>query len=143
MNTCPQDVAKLTFYQFIKSPLGSDLMVMLCLGGQPNPAQWDVHSRWWLRQREEMDNKLKTRGDAPDWPIYVTWRAKLFMSIFLETQKIMVINITMVPLEKLIWNFTAMRNILVDLALVVEEDLVKPVTYFQKLAKMGNYNPID
>ena len=139
MNTCPADVAKLSFYQYIKSPLGGDLMLMFCLNGQPNPAQWDVHNRWWLRQREDMDAKNKMRGDAPDWPMYVTWRSKLFMSIFLETQKIMVVNITMVPLEKLIWNFTAMRNILLDLHIVVEADLEKPATYFQKLAKMGKF----
>ena len=137
INTCPMDVGKMEFFQFLKSPCGSDLMLMLLLPGQPNPDQWDIHHRWWLNAREQMDDKTGRRGDQPDWPLYVTWRSKLFMSIFLETQKIMVINITEVPLEKLIWNFTAMRNILLDLKLVHEDELKNPKNYFQKLAVMG------
>ena len=139
MNTCPTDIAKLSFYQFLKSNMGSDLTAMLCLNGQPNPSQWDNHNRWWLLQREILDDKLGRRGDAPDWPMFVWWRSKLFMSTFLDIQKYMTVNLTMVPLEKLIWDFTALRNILLELHLVAQEDLKKPVTYFQKVAVMGKY----
>ena len=69
--------------------------------------------------------------------MFVAWRAKLFMHVFLGIQKTMVINITSVPLEQLIWDFTALRNILLELRLVVEDDLEKPSNYFQKLAVMG------
>ena len=137
MDNSLQDIAKMSFFQFLRSPPGGDLMLMFLLPGQPNPDQWDIHNRWWLSAREALDDKLGRRGDAPDWPLYVTWRSKLFMSIFLETQKYIVINITEISLEKLIWNFTAMRNILIDLKLVQEEDLKSPKGYFQKLAVMG------
>ena len=132
-----QDIAKMSFFQFLRSPLGGDLMLMFLLPGQPSQDQWDIYNRWWLSAREDLDDRLGRRGDAPDWPLYATWRSKLFMSIFLETQKHMVINITEVSLEKLIWNFTAMRNILLDLKLVNEDELKSPKTYFQKVAVMG------
>ena len=112
-------------------------MTLLCLPGQPDPGQWDIHERWWITQKEVLDSKLSNRGDQPDWAMYCTWRSKLFMSFFMETQKLLVLNITATSLEKLIWNFTAMRNILIDLAIVTEADLERPVTYFQKLAVMG------
>ena len=137
MNTCPMDIAKMSFFQVVKSPLGSDLAAMLCLNGQPDPAGWDNYNRWWLLQREQLDDRLGRRGDAPDWPMFVIWRSKLFMSIFLDIQKVMTVNLTAVPLEKLVWDFTALRNILVELRLVQLEDLKKPKTYFQKIAVMG------
>ena len=136
-NRCPPDVAKMSFFQFVQSPLGADLLVMLSLSGPLNPDQWAVQERWWLDQREKMDQKLHKRGDAPDWPMYVAWRTKLFMHTYLEMQKCMVTNLTMVPIEKIIWNLTTLRNILLDLGLVFESDLEKPSTYFQKVAKMG------
>ena len=129
----------MTFFQFVQSPLGADLMAMLTLTGAQNPDQWNIHERWWLDQREKLDSKLQKRGDAPDWPLYVTWRSKLFMHTFLEMQKCMVINLTMVPIEKIIWNLVTLRNILLDLGLVFETDLEKPVTYFQKVAAMGKF----
>ena len=112
---------------------------MLSLAGPLNPDQWAVQERWWLNQREKMDDKLQRRGDAPDWPMYVAWRTKLYMHTFFETQKCMVVNLTMVPIEKIIWNLTTLRNILLDLGLVFESDLEKPATYFQKVAVMGMY----
>ena len=57
----------------------------------------------------------------------------------MKIQKVAVINVTMVPLEMLIWNFTLLRNILIELKLVAEDDLVKPTTFFQKLATIGKY----
>ena len=137
MNTCPSDLAKMEFYDFIKSPMGQDLYLMLSLPGQPDPNQWDIHLRWWLDSRESVDNKLGRRGDAPDWPVLVMWKSKVFMSIFMDVQKAVAINITMMPLEQLIWNFTALRNILADLHLVNLENLDKPTTFFQKLAVAG------
>ena len=119
--------------------MGADLWAILSLGGPLNPDKWDLHERWWLRQKGELHDKLGRRGDASDWIMYVTWRSKLFMHTFLDVQKIMVLNITMVPLEKLIWDFTMLRNILLDLKLVAVEDLAKPSTYFQRLATMGKY----
>ena len=137
MNTCPPDIASLTFFQFLKSPMGADFTVMCHLNGQPNPADWDNYNRWWLLQREQLDDKLGRRGDAPDWPRFVAWRSKLFMSTFMDIQKHMTVNLTMLSLEKIIWDLTALRNILLELHLVNPEDLKKPTTYFQKVAVMG------
>ena len=137
MDNCPPSMAKMTFYQFIKSPMGLDLWSILSLSGPLNPEKWDVYNRWWLREKEALHDKLGRRGDAHDWIMFVIWRSKLFMHTFLDVQKIMVLNITLMPLEKLIWDFTMMRNILLDLKLVCEEDLNKPNTYFQRLATMG------
>ena len=142
MNTCPPDIAKLTFYQFVKSPMGVDFAVMCHLNGQPNPGEWDNYNRWWLLQRQQLDDKLGRRGDAPDWPMFVAWRSKLFMSIFMDIQKHMTTNLTAVSLEKLIWDLTALRNILLELQLVYLEDLKKPSTYFQKVAVMGKLRKI-
>ena len=137
MNKCPGDVAKLSFFQFLKSPLGADLNCMFHLSGQPSPDQWDVHNRWWLREREDLDDRLGRRGDAPDWPMFVVWRSKLFMHVFLDLQRKMVTNLTAVPLERIIWDVTTLRNILLELKLVSQEDLKDPKTYFQKVATMG------
>ena len=135
---CPKDIAKLTFYQFVATPLGADFTTMISLSGSLNPAQWEGYENWWNRERENLDNRLKKRGDCPDWPMYVAWRSKLFMHIFFGIQKIMVINLTTTTVEQLIWDLTALRNILFDLKLVAEEDLtLKPTTYFQKVAMMG------
>ena len=130
-------MAKLSFFQFLKSPMGSDLNTMLHLPGQPDPGQWDIHNRWWLLQRENLDDRLGRRGDAPDWPMFVAWRSKLFMHTFLDLQGKMVTNLTAVPLEKIIWDLTTLRNILLELKLVNQEDLKDPKTYFQKVAVMG------
>ena len=65
-------------------------------------------------------------------------QTKMFMNIFLDVQKSLVVNISSVSVEELIWQFTALRNILFDLALVNDDDLNKPVTYFQKLAVIGS-----
>ena len=139
MNSCPPDVAKLTLFQYVKSPMGADLWSLLALNGPLNPDQWDQYDRWWLNTKETLHNKLGRRGEAPDWIMFVHWRSKLFMSAYLEIQKVAVINVTMVPLEMLIWNFTLLRNILIELKLVAEDDLVKPTTFFQKLATIGKY----
>ena len=142
MNTCPPDVAKMTFYQYIKSPMGADLWSILSLNGPLNPDQWEQFNRWWLNAKENLNNKLGRRGDTSDWLMFVNWRSKLFMHTFLDIQKIVVLNVTMLPLEKIIWDFTMLRNILLDLKLVAEDDLVKPDSYFQKLATMGKYKNI-
>ena len=72
------------------------------------------------------------------------------MNILMDIQKHMTLNLTTLALEKLIWDVTALRNILLELKLVAIEDLKKPVTYFQNVATMGkfesslkkvNYNP--
>ena len=138
--TRPMDIAKMTFYQILKSPAGADLWSMLSLNGVPNPDQWEIHNRWWLDQKQVLHNKLGRRGDAPDWATFCLWRAKLFMHIFLDVQKIMVINISMWPIEKLIWDLTALRNILLEMKLVDEDNLTKPETFFQRIAVMGKYH---
>ena len=117
--------------------MGADLWSLLSLNGPLNPDQWDQFNRWWLNAKEHLNNKLGRRGDSSDWLMFVHWRAKLFMHTFLDLQKIVVLNVTMLPLEKIIWDFTMLRNILLELKLVAEEDLAKPNTYFQKLATMG------
>ena len=137
MDACPPDMAKMTFYDFIKSLLGADLWAMLALAGPLNPDKWDVHNRWWLRQKEALQDRLGRRGDSSDWIRFVIWRSKLYMHTFLDLQKIVCINITLLPLEKIIWDFVMLRNILLELKLVAEEDLNKPNTYFQKVATMG------
>ena len=142
MATCPPDVAKMSFFQFIKSPLGVDLWSMLSLNGAPNPSDWEKHERWWQDQKQALHERLARRGDAPDWAMFCVWRAKLFMHIFLDIQKIMVINITLWPLEKLIWDLTALRNILLEMKLVDETGLDKPETYFQRIAVMGKLTVI-
>ena len=73
---CPPDMAKMSFFQFVQSPLGTDLMTMFSLAGPLNPDQWSIQERWWLDQKEKMDRKLQKRGDTPDWPMYVVWRSK-------------------------------------------------------------------
>ena len=139
MNRCPEDLAKLEFYQFVKSPLGANLHAMLLMPGQPSPDLWDQHNRWWLNAREALDNKTGKRGDSPDWPTLVIWKSRIFMSIVDEVLKVIMINPTMWPLEQYIWSFVSMRNILLDLFLVEQSQLKKPVTYFDKVAVIGKF----
>ena len=57
-NAPPQDIAKLTFYQFIQSSHGSDLLDMLCLAGQPSPEQWSNYATWWQNAKHSFDSKI-------------------------------------------------------------------------------------
>ena len=57
-NAPPQDVAKLDFYRFIKSPMGADLHEMIFLEGQPSQIQWDHLNDWWLLNKQQLDEKL-------------------------------------------------------------------------------------
>ena len=146
MERCPADIAKTQFYQFVKSPMGLDLWKMLSLNGPLNPDDWDIYHRWWLEEKQKMQDKLLRRGDCSEWPMFIVWRSQLFMHVLLEIQRNMVTNITAIPLEKLIWDFTTLRNILLEMKLVSEVDLVKKLpkpTHFQKIAVMGKFMILD
>ena len=51
-------MAKLGFYQFLKSNHGADLLDMLCIPGQPSPALWTVYLNWWGNSKQDIDGKL-------------------------------------------------------------------------------------
>ena len=52
------DMAKMGFFQFLRSEHGSDLLDMLFLAGQPTPALWAEYTTWWGNSKQELDAKL-------------------------------------------------------------------------------------
>ena len=70
----------------------------------------------------------------------VMWRSKVFMSIYMKMVVQFSTNMSTINAELLVWQLTAMRNILVELSLVKEADLEAglKITIFQKIGYAGN-----
>ena len=52
----------LTFFQFLGSGRGANLMDMLSLGGQPSPKMWNHFEEWWLTTRMAWNDKVNGRA---------------------------------------------------------------------------------
>ena len=112
---------------------------MLGIAGQPSESLWAHHENWWNNARQKWNNALKTQQDQPDWPQLVWWRSKTFMAVYMKVLTEVITNPSRPSLEGLMWDFTVMRNALLDLKLVSETDLQgKANNLFQKIAKTGN-----
>ena len=69
----------------------------------------------------------------------VQWKSKLFMEIYWQIVMQVSINPSSLNLERLIWKFTALRNIVLELYLAKEEELRNKSTIFQEIGNTGRF----
>ena len=111
------------------------------ISGQPTPALWKHYENWWCAGKTIWLDKVSPRkDDTPDWHMLVQWKSKLFMEIYWQIVMQISINPSSLNLERLIWKFTALRNIILELCLAKEEELRNKSTIFQEIGNTGIYN---
>lgn len=149
----PPDLAKESFWQFIQSTRGTELMSMLSIGGktwlgnfltqtyiklkpnlscfpltfrsgQPSPALWRHYENWWGSAKVQwLDQVSPRKDDVPDWHMKAMWLSKSFMTTYWQVMQPLCMNMSIINVELLIWKLTMLRNILVELYLVKSADL--------------------
>ena len=108
------------------------------LQGQPSEAVWLKLENWWIESKRQWDLRIKATHDQPDWALLVFWRAKTFMTTYMDIINKIAINPTSFSLEELIWKFALLRAILIEIGLVKIEELTgKNLNTLQKLANIG------
>ena len=137
---CPTDVAKLEFFQFVKSTDGRHLYDMFNVIDQPSEALWEHHSNWWTNSKTEWDSKFNPRGilDAT-WCRFVMWTSKMFMDVFTRLMSTISINPTIYNGELLLWEVTLLKNLVLDLKLATKIDSENPKTWFQRIVALRKY----
>ena len=78
----PKDLAQMSFFEFLKSPMGHALYQMLSLDTQPEQEDWETHKQWWDDNLKKLQTKLNKRGVFDEYHEFVAWRTQLFMSKF-------------------------------------------------------------
>ena len=79
---------------------------------------------------------MKITDPMPDWAMLVMWRSKLFMTTYMEIIGLVSTNLTVTSVEALIWKFNLLKNILIELKLITEDDKNKPLSIFQRISKI-------
>ena len=72
----------MSFYEFLKSPMGHALYQMLSLDTQPGQEDWETHKQWWDDNVKKLQTKLNKRGVFDEYHEFVAWRTQLFMNKF-------------------------------------------------------------
>ena len=75
-------MAKMSFFEFLRSPMGVDLYRMLSLEYQPGPDDWERHAIWWNDCHERLRIELNKRGAFEEYHEFVAWRSQLFMNTY-------------------------------------------------------------
>ena len=133
----PPDLAKVEFFQFVKSNDGKDLYDMFNIIDQPTEGLWNHYNNWWTTHKEEWDAKYNPRGILDtSWARFVTWTSKAFMKVFMDVLMIMTTNPSLMNGEQLLWYTILMKNFILDLKLATKEDSVVPKTWFQKMVAL-------
>ena len=133
----PPDLAKIEFFQFIKSNDGKDLYDIFNIIDQPTEALWNHYCNWWTTNKEVWDNKYNPRGTLDtSWARFVTWTSKAFMKVFMDTLMIMTVNPSLMNGEQLLWYTVLMKNCILELKLTTTEDAVGQKTWFQKMVML-------
>ena len=129
----------MTFYQFLESNRGAQLLEIFHLGGQPNPAQWDHHERNWIQSKQDWDDKLKSDPQSPEFHSRMMFKSKSFMAEYWRIVNIIITNPFVLTQEELLWSFQLLCQQLLDMNLVKQEDLKlklkkSSMTFLQKFA---------
>ena len=93
-----------TFYQFVASNRGAELVEILSLGGQPTPQLWEHYDNWWLNSRQQWIDSEKLTENAPDWALRVMWKSKSFMACYWNLVNQLVTNPFQLTLEQILWS---------------------------------------
>ena len=134
---CPQDQAKMEFFQFIKSPDGKDLFDIFNIFDQPSESLWEHYSNWWTSNKIDWDNQFNPRATLDNsWIRFVVWSSKMFMTVFMTVFMKVSLNPSLLNGEELIWYATMLKNIVLDLKLATKLDSVDPKTWFQRVVKL-------
>ena len=78
-DSCPKDLAQMSFFEFLQSPMGASLYQMLSLDMQPGQDDWTMHKQWWDNNHQKLQVKLNKRGVFDEYHEFVAWRSQLFM----------------------------------------------------------------
>ena len=133
----PPDLAKVEFFQYIKSNDGKDLYDMFNVVDQPTEGLWQHYLNWWTTNKIDWDNQFNPRGILDtSWARFVTWSTKAFMKVFMDILMTMTMNPSLMNGEQLLWMTTILKNIILDLKLATLVDSVHPKTWFQKVVAL-------
>lgn len=83
-DSSPRDLAQLSFFEFVKSPMGFGLFQILSLDMSPGQDDWETHKQWWDTNYEKLQLKLNKRGVYDEYHEFVAWRSQLFMNKYWE-----------------------------------------------------------
>ena len=99
----------MTFYQFIASSRGAQLMEILMLGGMPTPQVWSHYDNWWITTRagESVDGD----DNSPTWITSIMWKSKLFMSNYWSLANKLVSNPFVLTVEEMVWSLHTMAQV--------------------------------
>ena len=110
-DACPSDLGFQTFYQFVASTRGQQLVEILSLEGQPTPQKWEHYDTWWLQQSQIWLDTQQLPPNSPDWAIRVMWKSKSFMAEYWKISNQLVINPFVLSVEEIIWSCHHMTQV--------------------------------
>ena len=103
-DACPSDLGLQTFYQFVGSSRGQQLVEILSLEGQPTPQKWEFYDNWWIQNKQMLMDNQKLPPNAPDWAIKVMWRSKSFMAEYWNLSNKLITNPFVLSVEEIVWS---------------------------------------
>lgn len=110
-DTCPADLGLQTFYQFVASNRGQQLVEILSLEGQPTPQKWEFYDNWWIQSNQMWLDSQKLPANSPDWGIRVMWKSKSFMAEYWKISNKLITNPFVLSLEEIIWSLHHMAQV--------------------------------
>ena len=110
-DTWPSDLGLQTFYQFVASNRGQQLVEILSLEGQPTPQRWQFYDNWWMQNNEMWLDSQKLPPNSPDWAIRVMWRTKSFMAEYWNLSNKLITNPFVLSVEEIIWSLHHMTQV--------------------------------
>ena len=99
----------LTFYQFVGSSRGAQLLEILSLGGQPTPQNWEHWDNWWISTRAQ--ENAENDPNSPTWVNTIMWKSKMFMHEYWSLTNKLIVNPFTLSVEEIVWSLHAMSQV--------------------------------
>ena len=137
LNIKPPDIAQLTFYTFIQSPIGYSMFKVCLLNGWPTTEEWKKWEAWWSIQHQkitDMENHTGTKTATANWPLQVSTTADIIIKTITEIISAAAENMAQLNIEKLLWKTVLMQNLLTEIGIF---PLANEKSWF---AELWNFN---
>ena len=114
-------MARLSFFQFLHSNMGSSLLELISFDGWPPKEDWVKWEAWWDENQTHVTQQMTRKGEkglSTDWQFKVKRISSLIVAAVDEFVVIAVENHTQWSNEKWIWRVNMIRNALTELKIL-------------------------
>ena len=111
-------MARLHFFQFLNSPMGSSLLNVITYNGWPSKEDWVKWEAWWDKEAQGLSDQMTRKGEkglSAEWHFKAKRCADLIQTAVNEMTLVTSMNMLQWSVEKWMWNVSCMRNALITL----------------------------